>query len=62
MAEVKRTGKDVTVVGIHTMVGKALRAAETLAGEGIELEVIDPRSWCRWTSETIVDSVKKTGR
>ncbi len=61
-AEVKRTGKDVTVVGIHTMVGKALQAAETLAGEGIELEVIDPRTLVPLDEETILNSVKKTGR
>jgi pyruvate dehydrogenase E1 component beta subunit len=61
-AEVKRTGKNVTVVGIHTMVGKALRAAETLAGEGIELEVIDPRTLVPLDEETILNSVKKTGR
>ena len=44
------------------MVGKALEAAETLAEEGIELEVIDPRTLVPLDSETIVDSVKKTGR
>src|SRR3954453_7012787 len=44
VADIKREGKDVTVVGIHTMVGKALKAAEQLASEGIELEVIDPRT------------------
>ncbi|HEV7663689.1 MAG TPA: transketolase C-terminal domain-containing protein, partial [Chloroflexota bacterium] len=59
---VKRTGKHVTVVGIHTMVGKALKAAEQLAEEGIELEVIDPRTLVPLDEQTIVDSVKKTGR
>jgi pyruvate/2-oxoglutarate/acetoin dehydrogenase E1 component len=61
-ADIKRTGRDVTVVGIHTMVGKALQAAEQLAESGIELEVIDPRSLVPLDEQTIVDSVKKTGR
>ncbi len=62
VADVKRTGKHVTVVGIHTMVGKALQAADKLAEEGIELEVIDPRTLVPFDQQTIVDSVKKTGR
>jgi len=62
VADVKRVGRDVTVVGIHTMVGKALLAAEQLAAEGIELEVIDPRTLVPFDEQTIVDSVKKTGR
>jgi acetoin:2,6-dichlorophenolindophenol oxidoreductase subunit beta len=61
-ADVKREGKDVTVVGIHTMVDKALKAADQLAQEGIELEVIDPRTLVPLDEQTIVDSVKKTGR
>src|SRR5919201_442294 len=62
VAEVKREGRHVTVVGVHTMVGKALRAAEQLTEEGIELEVIDPRTLVPLDEQTIVDSVKKTGR
>src|SRR6202048_3834196 len=62
VADVKRVGKDVTVVGIHTMVGKALQAADQLAEEGIELEVIDPRTLVPLDEQTIIDSVKKTGR
>jgi len=62
VADIKRPGKDVTVVGIHTMVGKALKAAEQLAEEGIELEVIDPRTLVPLDEATIVESVKKTGR
>jgi pyruvate dehydrogenase E1 component beta subunit len=62
VADIKRTGSDVTVVGVHTMVGKALQAAEQLAAEGIELEVIDPRTLVPLDEETIVESVKKTGR
>ena len=62
VAEVKREGWHVTVVGVHTMVGKALEAAAELAVEGIELEVIDPRTLVPLDEETIVSSVKKTGR
>src|SRR5438067_8126588 len=62
VADVQREGRDVTVVGIHTMVGKALKAAEQLAEEGIELEVIDPRSLVPFDEQAIVESVKKTGR
>jgi acetoin:2,6-dichlorophenolindophenol oxidoreductase subunit beta len=62
VADVKRHGRDVTVVGVHTMVGKALQAAEQLAEEGIELEVIDPRTLVPLDEQTIIDSVKKTGR
>jgi pyruvate dehydrogenase E1 component beta subunit len=61
-ADVKREGRHVTVVGVHTMVGKALSAAEQLAEEGIELEVIDPRSLVPLDEQAIVESVKKTGR
>jgi pyruvate/2-oxoglutarate/acetoin dehydrogenase E1 component len=62
VADIKRPGTHVTVVGIHTMVGKALQAAEQLAAEGIELEVIDPRTLVPLDEQTIIDSVKKTGR
>ena len=62
VADIKRPGRDVTVVGIHTMVGKAITAAEQLSAEGIELEVIDPRTLVPLDLDTIVESVKKTGR
>jgi pyruvate dehydrogenase E1 component beta subunit len=62
VADIRRVGRDVTVVGVHTMVGKALAAADRLAEEGIELEVIDPRTLVPLDEETIVESVKKTGR
>jgi acetoin:2,6-dichlorophenolindophenol oxidoreductase subunit beta len=62
VADVKREGTDVTVVGIHTMVGKALEAAERLADESISVEVIDPRTLVPFDEATIIDSVKKTGR
>jgi acetoin:2,6-dichlorophenolindophenol oxidoreductase subunit beta len=62
MADRKREGRHVTVVGIHTMVHKALQAADALAGEGIELEVIDPRTIAPLDIATIIASVRKTGR
>ena len=61
-AEVKRAGRDVTVVATATMVQKALEAAEDLSKEGIEIEVVDPRSLVPLDRETLMGSVKKTGR
>src|ERR687885_556357 len=61
-AAVRRSGGDVTVVAIGHMVGKALAAAETLAAEGIEAEVIDPRTLAPLDMPRIVESVEKTGR
>jgi len=61
-ADVKRQGRHVTFVGIHATVHKALQAADQLAEEGIELEVIDPRTLVPLDVDTIVESVKKTGR
>ena len=62
VAETKRGGQDVTLVAIGSMVGPALEAAETLASEGISVEVVDPRTLvpCDWA--TIIRSVAKTGR
>jgi pyruvate/2-oxoglutarate/acetoin dehydrogenase E1 component len=62
VADCRREGRHATFVGIHTMVHKALTAAETLAGEGIELEVIDPRTLVPFDLDTVVASVRKTGR
>jgi pyruvate/2-oxoglutarate/acetoin dehydrogenase E1 component len=62
VADVKREGTDVTVVGIHTQVIEALKAAEELEKEGISVEVIDPRTVAPLDVDTIVKSVKKTGR
>jgi acetoin:2,6-dichlorophenolindophenol oxidoreductase subunit beta len=59
-ADVKREGTDVTVIGIHTMVGRSLAAADKLASEGISVEVIDPRTLNPLDLETIVNSVRKT--
>jgi len=61
-AAVRRPGKDVTVLALSRMVGTALEAAERLAAEGIEAEVIDPRSLCPLDLEAIVASVRKTRR
>ncbi len=61
-AKVKRVGSDVTITAYSRMVGLALKAAEQLAGEGIEAEVIDLRTLRPLDSATIVESVKKTNR
>ncbi len=61
-ADVKRAGTDVTVVATSIMVHKALEAAELLEKEGIQIEVIDPRTLVPLDIETIVESVKKTSR
>ncbi len=61
-ADVKREGTDVTVVATQMMVHKSLAAAETLAKEGISVEVIDPRSLKPLDFKTILASVKKTRR
>jgi pyruvate dehydrogenase E1 component beta subunit len=61
-AEIRRPGKDVTIVATQVMVHKSLAAAEKLAAEGIEVEVIDPRTLAPLDKDTILSSVKKTGR
>ena len=61
-ANIVRTGSDVTITAFSIMVGKALEAAEALASVGIDAEVIDLRSLRPLDSETILASVKKTGR
>ncbi len=61
-AKVVRPGKDVTITAFSIMVGKALEAAETLAAEGIDAEVIDLRSIRPLDTETVLDSVRKTNR
>ncbi len=62
VADVKRQGTDVTVVAIGGMVPRALEAAETLEGEGVSIEVVDPRTLVPLDKQTILDSVAKTGR
>jgi 2-oxoisovalerate dehydrogenase E1 component len=61
-AEVVRPGSDVTILALSRLVGESLAAAERLASEGIEAEVIDPRTLLPLDLETIVDSVRRTNR
>ncbi|MBN9464401.1 pyruvate dehydrogenase complex E1 component subunit beta [Brevundimonas sp.] len=61
-AKVRREGKDVTITAHSRMVGFALQAAEKLAEEGIDCEVVDIRTLRPLDTDTIVDSVKKTSR
>ncbi|MBT5677770.1 MAG: pyruvate dehydrogenase complex E1 component subunit beta [Rhodospirillaceae bacterium] len=61
-ANVVRPGSDVTITTFSIMVGKALEAAEALAGEGIDAEIIDLRSIRPLDTETIITSVEKTNR
>ena len=61
-AKVERVGKHVTIVAFSIMVGVAMKAAETLAAQGIEAEVINLRSLRPLDTATIVESVKKTSR
>jgi pyruvate dehydrogenase E1 component beta subunit len=62
LAEKKREGSDVTIVAIAHAVPKSLSAAATLAEQGIEAEVIDPRTLVPLDKETILASVQKTGK
>lgn len=62
LADVKREGEDVTIIATAKMVHEALAAAEELAKEGIEAEVVDPRSLFPLDKETIFKSVEKTNR
>ena len=62
VAEVKRAGRDITVVANNIMVMKTLHIAERLAQDGIEVEVIDPRTLLPLDTDTIINSVIKTGR
>jgi pyruvate/2-oxoglutarate/acetoin dehydrogenase E1 component len=62
VADIKREGEDVTIVAISRMVQQALAAAEALSAEGIEAEVVDPRTLSPLDEETILRSVAKTHR
>ena len=62
VAEIKREGKDVTIVSFGKIIKEAYAAAETLAKEGIECEIIDLRTVRPMDHKTILDSVKKTNR
>jgi acetoin:2,6-dichlorophenolindophenol oxidoreductase subunit beta len=61
-AAVRREGRHATVVAAQAMLGKVLAVAGRLASEGIELEVIDPRTLVPFDIETVVESVRKTNR
>jgi pyruvate/2-oxoglutarate/acetoin dehydrogenase E1 component len=61
-AIVRRTGQDVTLIGISSMAAECDKAATRLAEEEIDAEVIDLRSLKPWDHETVVESVRKTGR
>lgn len=61
-AAVRRAGRDVTIVGISWMAALAMEAAEMLAGQGIEAEVIDLRSLKPWDQPAVLGSVRKTRR
>lgn len=62
VADVKREGEDLTIVAWAFMMHKALNAATELEKEGISVEVVDPRTLYPIDKETILQSVKKTGR
>ena len=61
-ADIKQEGTDATIVATAMMVHKSLEAAELLAEKGISVEVVDPRTLVPFDTETVVESVKKTGR
>ncbi len=61
-ANIVREGKDLTFVAFGAMVPRALAVANTLAAEGISVEVIDPRTTSPLDEDTILESVAKTGR
>jgi pyruvate dehydrogenase E1 component beta subunit len=61
-ADIKREGKDLTILTYSIMAQRSLQAAEELAQEGIDVEVVDPRTLRPLDTETIVNSVKKTGK
>ena len=61
-ANIVREGKDATIVGYGLMVHRASEAAETLAGEGIQCEIIDLRTLSPIDNDTVIESVENTGR
>jgi pyruvate/2-oxoglutarate/acetoin dehydrogenase E1 component len=62
VADIKRAGDDVTIVALSRMVQQSLAAAEMLSAEGIEVEVIDPRTISPLDEDTILESVARTHR
>jgi pyruvate dehydrogenase E1 component beta subunit len=61
-ANIVLAGTDVTIIATHLYVAKAVAAAEKLKAEGISVEVIDPRTLVPFDKDTVINSVKKTGR
>jgi pyruvate dehydrogenase E1 component beta subunit len=61
-ADIKREGSDITIVATHALVQKSLNVAEEMSREGVEIEVLDPRTINPLDREAILDSVKKTGK
>jgi pyruvate/2-oxoglutarate/acetoin dehydrogenase E1 component len=61
-ADIKREGKDITIVATHAMVLRSLNVADEVAKEGIDVEVVDPRTVAPLDKSAILESVKKTGR
>lgn len=62
VADIKREGKDVTIIATSFMVHKSLEAARILESEGVSVEVLDPRTLYPLDEEKIINSVKKTHR
>lgn len=62
VAEIKKEGRDVTVIALGAMVPRALAAAEALGKEGVSVEVVDPRTLRPLDTGTLVESARKTGR
>jgi len=61
-ADIKREGNDITIVATSLMIHRALSAAEELEKDGLTVEIIDPRTLVPFDKETLMNSVKKTGR
>lgn len=61
-ADIRREGKDVTLVAWGQMVNYCVEAAEALSAEGIEAEIVDPRTLVPFDKESVLASVKKTGK
>jgi pyruvate/2-oxoglutarate/acetoin dehydrogenase E1 component len=61
-AAVRRSGRDVTIIALAFMVQKSLEAASRLAEEGVEAEVVDPRTIVPFDRKCLLSSIKKTGR
>jgi pyruvate dehydrogenase E1 component beta subunit len=61
-ADIKREGRDITIVATLAMVGRSLSVAEEFAKDGIEIEIVDPTTLRPMDKKSILESVKKTGR